>query len=801
MRKIMNLNKNWHFMRHNLSDNASFIPFFRDGFDDSSWDLINVPHDSSITDDFSEKNASGPRGGYPKTTLCYYTKTFNLDKAEIGKNFILEFEGVYMKSTVFINGVELGEYPFGYTTFRYDVSDFVREGENRIAVKVNNEIQPASRWYSGTGIYRPVTLYITEKTFFPKDSLFVTTPQVESDFALVNVAFEIQNNSDKTVHSTAVVSIFDKQKNIVAKGSKTLSVASDYTAKNEISLKVANPKLWCNATPNLYNCEIDLLSNDNVIDNESTKFGVRTFEFTADNGFVINGKKEIIKGVCIHHDNGCLGAAAEKDAFIRKIEAVKAMGANAIRTSHNPEAPEFLSLCDEYGMYVMEEAFDEWTEGKRPRIFGDLFIRQPIFAYAMYFEEYAEKDLAAMVKRDRNHPSILMWSIGNEIEELRRIEGESLTQKLVNVVHKHDLTRPATAGANGLAAINETECLDILDLAGYNYAESFYADDHKRRPNRAIIGSETACMASFEVRGKYEKFLSMGNDKNSVQLEAQADAEHQSIEELSKSYVRARMDRGENSWKMHLDNPFVAGLFIWTGIDYLGEPTPEIWPSISSHFAPIDRALFPKDAFYFYKSIWGDEDVLHILPHWNLEGYEGKEIPVWCFTNCDEVEIFVNGKSYGKQVLDKKNHFHLEWDNVTYEKGEVSAIGFRNGKKITSSIKTTGKVSDFEIDADRKELCDNELVYVKVSLCDENANVVPTANNQVSFECGDNLSLVAIDSGAPSFSKFTETQVNALSGYALGIFRAKNKGSSEVKISIIDDNGQKITKAISVTVK
>ncbi len=795
MRKQISLNQNWKFAKHVLADNESFIPFYRDGYDDSSWSDINVPHDSSIVADFQESNLSGPRGGYAETIQCYYSKHFTLSAEDAAKRVIVEFEGVYMNATYYVNGEIIGVYPYGYTTVRYDISDYVRAGENKISVTVNNEMQPGSRWYSGTGIYRPVNLYITERSYFEKDDIIITTPVVSKEAATVQVDFKIFNEEKTSKAYRVDLDIMDGD-TVVAHQKIDKSVAYQTNTDVLTSFALTNPKLWCNKTPNLYTLVLTLSLGDTVLDTVSVRFGVRSIQYTSEQGFLINGEKEWLKGVCIHHDNGALGAKAYREAFVRKIEVVKAMGANAIRTSHNPEAPEFLDLCDEYGMYVMEEAFDEWQLGKRPRIFGDIFIRQPIFAYAKYFDDWAEKDLSAMVRRDRNHASIIMWSIGNEIEELRNVEGEGLSQMLINIVHQHDRTRPATAAFNGLAAINKTECPEILDICGYNYAENFYKDDHAAHPLRCVVGSETASITPFEKRGKYTEFLKI--DALRVGVGVDADPEQFSAKEGAETWVIPRVVRGENSMIRHMESDYVAGMFIWTGIDYLGEPTPQTWPSISSYFAPIDRALFPKDAFYYYKSCWSDEDVLHILPHWTFDNVS--EVPVWCYTNCDEVELFVNGVSQGKQTMDRTKTLHLEWHNVPYAKGEISAIGYRNGNKVEASVKTAYDLVDFTFTVDKTELAENELCYAEVSLRDAAGTLVPNQDTKVTFSTADNAAFIVCDNGDPEFSDFNANSVDTLAGLARGIFTSTTAGTGTL-IASVEIGGKVIEKTVTITCK
>ncbi|OON93744.1 MAG: hypothetical protein ATN31_00740 [Candidatus Epulonipiscioides saccharophilum] len=805
MREIRSLNQGWKYLKHNIHSNGSQPMFYRVDFNDKNWQTVDVPHDSSIVSEFKESNPAGPRGGYAETTLCYYSKVFDLTKEDLAKKIFVEFEGVYMNSTVYINGEELGKYPFGYTTFKYDITDHVVEGSNKLSVMVDNEVQPGSRWYSGTGIYRPVHLYLLDPVHFEKEDFFITTPFITDDYAIVNIDAIINNtNKKQSKFIKLAYEIIDAGGNVVADYTLDKSISYDCYADLSTQIKIDKPQLWSNKTPVLYTLAAKIIENGEVLDNLSIKFGIRSIEFSPDKGFIINGEKEILKGVCIHHDNGPLGSAAHREAFIKKIEIVKAMGANAIRTSHNPESPEFLDLCDEYGMYVMEESFDEWTEAKRPRIFGGIFLRQRIFAYSNYFKEWSEKDLAAMIKRDRNHASIVMWSTGNEIMELKDPEGERLSQVLLNVVHKYDKTRPVLAAGNGLVAINKTHNLDILDLAGYNYAEDCYIPHHEEKPGRCIVGSENASATPFEKRGVYEQFLKV-DEVDSILDNDNADPEEaegfvsdkRKVAETVKTNVRARVARGENSMIRHLTDDFVAGMFIWTGIDYLGEPTPQVWPSISSYFAPIDRICLPKDSFYFYKSCWSDEDVLHLLPHWSFENVE--ELPVWCYTNCDEVELFVNEKSYGKRSLEPGKQLHLEWPKVKFEKGQLKAVGTRNGQTITTVLNTASdaKHMAFEIDKDTPT-GRGKLFYTTVSFYDENDNFVPHQEHEITFSAEDGIEFIVCDNGDPEYSNFTSNSVKTLGGLAKAIFRANASGTICASSLI---NGEKVDVLIYINVE
>ena len=786
MRKIMDLNPGWRYAVHDDDHcNSHHSPIYEPDFDDSSWKIVDVPHDSSVHQGFGPENPSGPRGGSAGCVKCYYNKWIDLTEADCEKEITIEFDGVCRNSNVFVNGKFVGMYPFGYTTFRYRLDDFVHPGRNKLTVEVDNEEQPGSRWYSGTGIYRPVRLILTEKDHFQLDSFVITTPVAEESQALVTVEAVLQNDLASSVLAQVSAELLDAEGQPVAQDKTVRGVAFGGKRKFTFRLPVMQPRRWSHADPYLYTCVLRYEKDGALRDEQTKKVGIRSIAFTPEQGFVINGKQEFLKGVCLHHDNGCLGAIADEDAMRHKIEAVRAMGANAIRTSHNPTSPRFLELCDEYGMYVMEELFDEWIWPKRPAVFRNgQRGRVRIFAYAHLFRDWAERDTRAMICRDRSHPSIVMWSIGNEIDEMAAVEGEQITNQLLNTVHLYDETRPVTAACLGMRD-NRFRSPDILDVCGYNYSEDVYAAHREKYPDRVICGSENSTVSFFEERGSYQKFLLCGAQEG-VDESGSADPEQQAAMDRSKSDVRFRMDRAERSWQRTKANPFVAGIFLWTGVDYLGETTPEIWPSVSSYYGVIDRALFPKDAFYFYKSQWTDEDVLHILPHWTLPGWEGKQIPVWCYTNCDEVELFVNGKSYGKQTLDQKEHFHLEWPGVPYEPGEVTAIGWRRGRKITARQKTAGEIASVELTLDRESVEPGRLVYGTVRLLDKNGILCPVNGEKVRFEITENLTIAGIDNGSPVFSDFLSDTVPVCGGLARVICRGTAAGEGSITAKLTD---------------
>ncbi len=798
MRTIIDLNRGWRCSVHNDDTcNSHHSPIYELDFDDSSWETVDLPHDSTVHQGFAAENPSGPRGGYGGCVKCYYSKWIDLTSEDCQREITIEFEGVYRNSNFFVNGTFVGMYPTGYTTFRYRLNDYVRPGRNKLTVEVDNEMQPGSRWYSGTGIYRPVRLILTEKDRFAQDSFVISTPLAEEEQALVQVEAVLRNDLPASVLAQVSAEILDADGNPVAHSARTRAVAFGGERKFTFRIPVPRPRRWSNADPYLYRCVLRYQRDGVTVDQQEKKFGIRSIAFTPEQGFVINGKREFLKGVCLHHDNGCLGAIADEDAMRRKIEAVRAMGANAIRTSHNPASPRFLELCDEYGMYVMEELFDEWIWPKRPGVFRDGHrSRVRIFAYAHLFRDWAEKDVRAMICRDRSHPCIILWSIGNEIDEMKALEGEQITNHLLNTVRLYDETRPVTAACLGMRD-NFYLSADMLDVCGYNYSEEMYAADREKYPDRVICGSENASASFFEERGSYRKFLLCGRS-GETDTAVSADPEQQAAMDRSKSDVRFRMDRAERSWQLTQANPFVAGIFLWTGVDYLGETTPEVWPSVSSYFGTIDRALFPKDAFYFYKSLWSDEDVLHILPHWTLPGWEGRKIPVWCYTNCDEVELFVNGKSQGRQTLDHREHFHLEWPDVTYEPGEVTAVGYRNGRKLTACQKTAGELASVELTLDREALQTGRLVYGTVRLLDKDGILCPATGEKIRFQTGGSLKIEGIDNGSPVFSDFLSDTVPSCGGLARVICRGLQSGEATVTAALPERN---LSASVTLTVR
>jgi len=772
-RTIADFDKGWHFHLGDVKDgeNASLT--------DVNWRLLDLPHDWSIEGKFSKNNPATPEGGALPGGIGWYRKTFTIPASAKNKLVYVDFDGVYQKSDVWINGHHLGFRPNGYISFRYELTPYLKfGGKNVIAVKVDNSVQPNSRWYSGSGIYRNVWLVTTNKTAVAHWGTYVTTPKVDENSATVNLVTTVATKEGDGVGHYWVglqTTIYD------AKG---LKVASLYTSKGEKKdgniemtndnpavvsqeMVVKNPHLWSVSNPYLYKAvtRVYMLGYDAAkipVDEYTTSFGIRYFNFDADKGFSLNGKPMKILGVCDHHDLGSLGAAVNTRALERQLEMLKAMGCNGIRTSHNPPAPELLNLCDKMGFIVMDEAFDCW-EWKKAK-----------YDYHLYFKEWHKRDLEDQVLRDRNHPSVMIWSIGNEIPQQGDTSALRLAPELAGIVHSLDKTRPITAANDNPGKGNKIIASGALDLVGYNYHEFDYATFHDRYPGKKFIATETT--SGLETRGHYDmpsdsvrvwparwdKPFTEGNPDNSVS-----------------AYDNVRPAWGsthEATWKVIKKYDFLSGLFIWTGFDYLGEPTPYSWPSRSSYFGIIDLAGFPKDIYYMYQSEWTDKTVLHIFPHWNWE--PGKLVDVWAFYNhADEVELFLNGKSLG---VKKKNgeDLHVMW-RVKYEPGTLKAISRKGGKVIlTREIHTAGAPAKIELIADRKNIKADgkDLSFITVKILDKDGNLVPNANNLVNFKINGEAFIASVDNGDEvSHDPFKANYRKAFNGLALAIVQTKEK--------------------------
>jgi beta-galactosidase len=729
--------------------------------------LLDLPHDWSIEGTISQDAPAGGSGGYFPTGTGWYRKHFTIKKEDLKMNHQILFDGVYMNSDVWINGKLIGNYPFGYNSFWYNLDHYLKEGKNVIAVKVDNSKQPASRWYSGSGIYRHVWLIKTNKVHIPQWGIYITTPQVTEKNASVSAEFRVENSSSSLQKVTVISYVTDNKGFISAELQSVFQIQPGQEGKAKNIINVPSPELWSVDKPSMYSLVIKVLVDGKPVDEVNTPFGIRSILYDVDKGFFLNGKNLKMNGVCLHHDAGCLGAAVPIKVWERRLKILKEMGCNAIRTSHNPVAPEFLDLCDRMGFLVMDEIFDEWKIGKVK------------YGYNIYFDKWAEKDIVSFIHRDRNHPSVVMWSSGNEIREQPVEGGEKVLQNLLNLFHAEDPTRPVTVGCDNIAADGgaaRLEFLNMLDIVGYNYVdrwherrELFYTIDRHDHPEWKMVGTES--VSNGGLRGVY----SFGKDTVSI----------------NPNYS-TRMIRAEQLWKFVAVNPYVIGDFMWTGIDYLGEA---FWPTKSASSGVIDLCGFPKDGYYFYQSQWTDESMLHLFPHWNLSVKEGQVIPMLAYTNCDAVELFVNGKSYGEkrlefprqgnsggwnryaspQVNSTTADLHLSWD-VPYKPGSVKAIGKKNGKVVcTEIIETTGKPAAMRLTSDVNSIKDDnqDVAHIKVEVVDDQGRVVPTADNLVSFKISGSGKLLGLENGDPSdHEPYKSGKRKAFNGLELAIIQA-----------------------------
>jgi beta-galactosidase len=732
-------NSGWKFNRGDVTNGQNAT------FDDSTWRNLSVPHDWSIELAFNQKSPAGSGGGFLDGGVGWYRKTFTLDQAYSGKRILVQFDGVYMNSQVWLNGTSLGTRPYGYSSFEYDLTPYAKFGStsNVIAVRVNNN-QPTSRWYSGSGIYRNVWLTVVNPVHVTNSGVFVSTPTVGSSSASVSVSTEVQNQLASSQSVTVTTTVYDSSGASVASDTSPASnVGANATATVSQSLTVTNPQLWSTTSPNLYQVKVELNAGGATVDTYLAPLGLRTATFSSTGGFSLNGQSTKLRGVCLHNDLGALGSAINYRALERQVEIMKAMGVNAIRTSHNPPAPELLDICDREGVLVMDEAFDCWESAK---VSND---------YHLYFTQWAQTDLQTFVRRDRNHPCVIMWSVGNEIPNPTTATATNLKNWVLAV----DTTRPVTWASADTSSANNQAVAAVLDLQGYNYSEWRYDQDHTAHANWKFFGSETS--SAVRSRGIYETPASKS-------ILTSPDTQCSSYDNSVVSWGSS----AESSYKNDVSRNFVAGQFIWTGFDYIGEPTPYPWPAKSSYFGIVDTAGFPKDIYYFYQSHWTTTPMVHVLPHWNWTA--GTTVTVFVYTNCDSAELFLNGVSQGSKTF-ASGAVHLEW-SVPWATGTLHADGKRGGVVVTSEdVKTAGTAATVALSADRSTISADgrDLVFVTADVQDAAGILVPTAANPMSFSVSGPGEIVGVDNGnAIDTSTYKATTRNAFSGKALAIVRS-----------------------------
>ena len=787
-RETVNFNQGWKFALDSDSP-ANAEP----GFDDSGWRQLDLPHDWAIEGDFDQKNPSGTGGGALPGGIGWYRKTFTLSPKDRENLVMIEFDGVYMNSSVYINGHLLGTRPYGYISFSYDLTPYIKwDSSNTIAVRVDNSDQPNSRWYSGCGIYRDVRLVKLNPVHVPQWGTYVTSTVNPDGTATVHVEADARNLGSTTILATVRQTITDDSgRSVSTQESTSLRLNASGGARPESDLKISSPILWSLENPYLYTLVTEILVDGKSVDRYETPFGIRTIEFRADSGFWLNGKNVRINGVCNHHDLGCLGAAVNERAIERQLEIMKAMGCNGIRCSHNPPSPQLLDLCDRMGFLVMDEAFDMWRRRKTDR------------DYARFFDEWYERDLTDMVIRDRNHPSIVLWSIGNEVleqwsdaradtlslEQANLIlnmghsadelasEGEMtvnslITARLAGIIRELDSTRPITAGCNEPSPGNHLFRSGAIDVIGYNYHNMNVPSVPRLFPGKPFIITES--VSALMTRGFYEM-----PSEQMMTRPARWDRPY-----FNESFSCSAYDNVCTPWGNHHEEnliflnsqPFVAGQYIWTGFDYIGEPTPYGWPARSSYFGIVDLAGFPKDVYYLYQSEWTDTPVLHLFPHWNWE--PGQEIDLWCYyNNADEVELYINGKSQGIRRKDAE-HLHVVW-NVTFEPGTVKVVARKNGiETATQEIHTAGEPAQICLTPDRSRISADgtDLSFVTVEVLDKDGNLCPNAENLVQFSLKGAAMIAGVDNGSPiSLERFKDDKRKAYYGKCLVVLQNNGK--------------------------
>jgi len=773
-----NFDQQWRFFQGDTPD-ASKVTFA-----DATWRTLDLPHDWSIEGPFDEHAPAKGTGAYLPTGIGWYRKRLVLPPSTRQNRIALEFDGVYQRSEVYINGVSLGMRPYGFIGFSYDLTPHLAPPgrPNHIAVRVDNSLQPNCRWYSGSGIYRHTWLRVTDPVHIAQWGICVRTPSVSPRSAAITVAAHLVNEGAQDADLILTTEILDPSGNVVQHTTTPHPLSKATDAVIDQQLTITTPSLWSPSTPHLYRARCTIQIGGTQIDQQTTTFGIRSIQFDVDRGFLLNGEHIKMRGACIHGDGGSVGTAVPERIWERRLQLLQEMGCNAIRLSHNPPAPELLDMLDRMGFLVMAEAFDEWIQPK---------LQTPDFGYHKYFDEWSERDMTAMIQRDRNHPSIVIWSAGNEVPDQSDPQGPATLQALMDIIRKNDPTRLITVACDQIAAEPKAALpafLEKLDVVGYNYAdrwrdrrEKVYSIDRRDYPQRLFIGTETT--APYGARGVYavdqsDDLFFERTSNNAIEVEQ--------LQKFIQTY------------------DYVSGDFIWVGIDYLGEAR---WPNKLAASGPLDTCGFKKDVFYFYQSLWTKQPVLHLSPHWNWAGQEGKTVPVTCYTNCDTVELFLNGKSLGTKgyafprpgmvgtygnypprakALQTTADLHLTWD-VPYAAGALSARGVKDGKVIlTFERSTTGAPAKILLTADRDRIrtSPEDLSHITVSIVDSQGRVVPTANDEITFSVKGTGRILGVDNGQPdSHEPYQAATRRAFNGLALVLLQSSRVGTMTLSAS------------------
>ncbi|WP_346856036.1 DUF4982 domain-containing protein [uncultured Draconibacterium sp.] len=772
LRNLTTLENNWKFINQEVAGAEN------PQTNTSNWETVSVPHDWAIKGPFDKeidkqmvkvtqdmeteaKERTGRTGALPHIGIGWYRNTFTLPEFEAGKKALLIFDGAMSDAQVYVNGTKVGNHPYGYSYFYFDISDYLQAGENLLAVRLENP-PSSSRWYPGAGIYRKVQILVKDEVNFQQWGTFITTPFVSDQVAQINIKSEVNGDDLKVV-----TEIKDAEGKIVA--SKTSS--DQFGNLMELNIAVPNPNIWSIENPYLYTGHSKLYKNNELKDELLTRFGIRSVVYERGKGLVLNGEVTKFKGVCLHHDLGPLGAAVNKAALKRQLTILKDMGCNAIRSSHNMPSHEQLELCDEMGFLFLAESFDEWAKAKVEN------------GYNRFFNDWAEKDVVNLVRATRNHPCIVMWSSGNEVPDQWGNEGVKLAKWLQDIFHREDPTRPVTVGMDQVANTLKNGFGAIMDIPGLNYRLPLYGEAYERFPQGFILGSETASTVSS--RGIYKFPVE--------ELKQKTYDDFQSSSYDMEACYWSNVPDEDFVWQD--DFEWVIGEFVWTGFDYLGEPTPynEAWPSRSSYFGICDLAGLPKDRFYLYRSRWNTEnETLHILPHWSWEGREGETTPVFVYTNYNSAELFVNGVSQGVQTktkdLSKQHRYRLMWMDVKYEPGTLKVVAFDDaGKPVAEKeIHTAGKPHHLELSADRESISADgkDLSYITVSVVDKDGNLCPNADTQLNFSVsGAGTYKVVCNGDATSLEMFHLPTMKAFSGKLVVTVQASDK-PGEINLAV-----------------
>ena len=767
LRTQTTLKEGWRFMKEGQTE----------------WQNVTVPHDWAIYGPFDRENdiqrvavvqngerhpsdKTGRTGGLPYMGKGYYELTLHIDSLPEGRSLTLLFDGAMSQARVLLNGTEVGYWPYGYNSFTCDITGAAHEGDNTLRVEFEN-LPQSSRWYPGAGLYRNVHLISTDKVHIPVWGTYITTPYVSDDYASVHLRAEVEGIPDGA-QVRLVTRIRDDAGHEVAMKENTQKLNHGMPAEQHFT--VEQPHLWSPETPALYTAETELYYDGRLVDRYTTRFGIRSVELRADKGFFLNGRMRKFRGVCLHHDLGPLGAAVNKAAMRRQLTLLKDMGCDAIRTSHNMPDPQLVALCDEMGFMMMVEPFDEWDVAKCQN------------GYHRFFDEWAERDMVNMLHNFRNNPSVVMWSIGNEVPSQWTADGYKVAAWLRDICYREDPTRPVTCGMNDYNSVVQNGFAALLDVAGFNYKVPQYPEAYAKLPQCLVLGSETASTVSS--RGVYHFPVKRGahimhDDNQSTSYD---------VEYCNWSNIP------DDDFAADEDLDYLIGQFVWTGFDYLGEPTPydtDAWPNHSSMFGIIDLASIPKDRYWLYRSVWNNTSpTLHILPHWNWEGREGETTPVYVYTSYPSAELFLNGRSLGvrhKSDSTTLTRYRLMWDDVRYEAGELRAVAYdTHGEAVAEkSIRTAGKAYRIELTPDRRWIAADgeDLSYINVRIVDKDGNPLPTDSREIRFKVSGAGSFRAVANGDPkSLESFQEPHMHLFSGQLTCIVQAaQHEGTIKVE--------------------